>query len=596
MTHYSFTPRLRSPLFTIILALGLSGGFATAAKVAKTGADLLPSSTVIYAELGQPADVIRFIMDSPLRKNLEATEIYPYLVGNEKYQGFLTILSAIETQADMKWRPTLETVTAGGVYLGVDSATEGLGLLFKANDAGTLDKAVQTLIRLTREDAKGKGNPDPLPSQLYREVEVYKAGEGGFAVVDQWLVFVNKGDLGKAILDNLLDGGETTLSANKDFQAARKSVIEGKSLWAYSDLNTIRAAGVAKALFTGKTDNPGAELFLGGIAEALKDTPHATGTLDFTDEGAALTLSVPMDSAAASESRSFFFGPSGKGAAEKPVLPKGTLLTMSTYRDLSALWLAADELFDENQAAKLAQSESTLGLFFNGQDFGRDVLGKLAPEAQLVVARQDFKTAGGPIPAVKYPAGALVFHTKDPENMQRYLRLAFQTIVGFINIQGTQQGRSPFELNTTKQGEATVISADYFLSDEEKKETDAAVHHNFSPAIAQFGDYFVLSSSRQLAGNLIDALAKRPKPEALDVNTRFHLDAKELAIILRDNKGQLIASNQLKKGQTEAEAAGEITAILSLLDLFRDASLELTTGGGQLGLNFSIGVVGAASK
>jgi hypothetical protein len=180
--------------------------------------------------------------------------------------------------------------------------------------------------------------------------------------------------------------------------------------------------------------------------------------------------------------------------------------------------------------------------------------------------------------------------------MQRYLRLAFQTVVGFINIQGTQQGRSPFELNNSKQGDATVISADYFLSDEEKKETDAAVHHNFSPAIAQVGDYFVLSSARQLASSLIEALAKRPKPESLDVNTRFHLDAKELAVILDDNKGQLIASNQLKKGQTEDEAAGEITVLLTLVDMFRDASLELKTGNGQLGLNFSIGVAAATSK
>ncbi|MFT5031096.1 MAG: hypothetical protein ACI9VS_003559, partial [Candidatus Binatia bacterium] len=283
-------PRLLSPLFAILLALVLSGGDARAAKVARTGADLFPSTTVIYAELGQSADVIRFVMDSPLRKNLEATEIYPYLVGNEEYQGFLTILGAIETQAGMKWRSTLEAITAGGVYLGVDSETEGLAVLLKADDAGTLDKAVQTLIGLTRDDAKSKGNPDPLPSQLYREVEVYKAGEGGFAVVDQWLIFVNKGDLGKAILDNLLDANEQTLSANKDFRTARKSAAKGKSLWAYTDLNAIRSAGIAEALFTGKTENPGAELLFGGIAEALKDTPHVTGTLDFADEGAVLTL------------------------------------------------------------------------------------------------------------------------------------------------------------------------------------------------------------------------------------------------------------------------------------------------------------------
>lgn len=588
--------RLRSSLFATLLALGLSGAAVQAAKVAKSGADLFPESTVIYAELSQPQDVIRFVVDSPLRKNLEATEFYNFLVGNEKYQGFLAILSVIEAQAEMKWRPTLESVTGGGVYLGVDLQDGGLTLLFKSKDAGALDKALQTVLRLAREDAKGKGRPDPFPTQDYRGVEVHKAGEGGFAVEDQWLIYVNKGSLGKAIVDNLLDGGGQALAGNKDFQAARKDAPGEKSLWAYTDLNAIRDAGLAEELFAGKTENPGAELIFGGIAEALKDTSRVIGSLDFADQGVSLSLAVPMDAAEAAKKRGFFFGPDGTGAAEKSLKPKGTLLSFTTYRDLSAMWLGADELFNENQAAKLAQSETTLGLFFNGKDFGSEVLGQLGPQVQFVLARQDFKAAGPPIPAVKYPAGALVFHAKEPESTQRYLRLAFQTIVGFINIQTTQKGMSPFELNNSKYGEATVISADYFLSEEDRKDTAAKVQHNFSPAIAQVGDYFVLSSARQLARDLVDALAGKSQPESIDANTRLHLDAGEIAGILRENKGQLIASNQLKKGQTEAEATGEISAIFALLDLFRDASLELTTGNGQLGLNLNIGVAGGGSQ
>ena len=46
---------------------------------------------------------------------------------------------------------------------------------------------------------------------------------------------------------------------------------------------------------------------------------------------------------------------------------------MSTYRDAAAMWAAADDLYDENAAAKVAQAESNLSNLFGGRDFGSEV-------------------------------------------------------------------------------------------------------------------------------------------------------------------------------------------------------------------------------
>jgi hypothetical protein len=94
--------------------------------------------------------------------------------------------------------------------------------------------------------------------------------------------------------------------------------------------------------------------------------------------------------------------------------------------------------------------------------------------------------------------------------------------------------------------------------------------------------------------DLIDAVAGKKGPQAINANTRMRLDAGELSNILNDNFDQLVASNQLKKGQTEAEATGEIKGLLSLLTLFREAALNLTTADGELALKLNLGIAGDA--
>ncbi|MFT4691711.1 MAG: hypothetical protein ACI9OD_003937 [Limisphaerales bacterium] len=594
MIHYPNMLQPPSLLASLILTIGLSSTPIFSAPANRTAPDILPDTTVVYVELSNPKDLIHFVEESRLRKNLDDSGMSGLLTANRQYAEFLALVKVIEQQAGLKWRPTLEAISAGGVYLAIDGPTLGTALLLKSDNADTLSQVVNTLIRLSRDDASNKDKPDPLPSRVYREVETFRIGDGGFAVVDEWFVFANKGPLGRAIIDQLLDGGQADLAHNKDFQAARKG-IRRNTVWAYTDLNAIRKSGVAKQLFTGKTDNPGAELLFGGIADALEETPHATASLNVADEDhISLALAIPHDRADISESREFFFGRKGQGAAEKSIEPPGTLFSLTSYRDFSGMWLAADDLFNENQAAGLTKAESTLGLFFNGKDFVTDILAKLKPQFQFVLARQNYQATGGPIPVLKLPAGALVLHTLEPDTMQRYLRVSFQTIIGFVNIQATQQGRPPFELNTTKHDAATIMSAEYFVDEDERKNTAAKIEHNFSPTISQFGDYFVLSSTKQLAMDLIDAVAGKKGPQAINANTRMRLDAGELSNILNDNFDQLVASNQLKKGQTEAEATGEIKGLLSLLTLFREAALNLTTADGELALKLNLGIAGDA--
>ena len=123
---------------------------------------------------------------------------------------------------------------------------------------------------------------------------------------------------------------------------------------------------------------------------------------------------LPADPREIAKSREFYFGPEEPGSAAS-LAAKGTLLTLSTYRDFASLWRHAPDLFDEGINAKLAEAESGLTTFFAGRNFRDEILGNLEPGLQLVVARQQFPQAGV-TPAIKLPAAAAVFRMKEPAN------------------------------------------------------------------------------------------------------------------------------------------------------------------------------------
>ena len=202
------------------------------------------------------------------------------------------------------------------------------------------------------------------------------------------------------------------------------------------------------------------------------------------------------------------FRPSWTGAAPELLQAKETLLAIGSYRDLQALWTGAGDLLGEKVSDDLAKSEGTLTTLF-GRDFGKDVLGALRPEMQVIVARQHFDGADSPQPAIKLPAFALGFQIKEPEKTQRSLKIAFQSVVGFGNVVGAMSGAPPLDLNNEQVGKARVVSASYMPPDDEADRKNAKIFYNFSPSLVFIDDRLIISStSRPLAFELAENAGK----------------------------------------------------------------------------------------
>lgn len=548
---------------------------------------LFPETTVLYVEIPHPTDVISTIFDNPLRQKVEALEPYKQAIRTEGYRGFLAGRKFVEIQLGMEWREAIETLTAKGIYFGVDSATNGVALLINGKDAESLELFRAKLLEISK---LGK-NPDQIKSGDYRGITAYEINKAKFAVVDDWLLITNKPETGKAFLDRLIDGkAKSSLADNETFQAARKTQAGQSTGWGFVNIEALREAGVAKKLYGGKSDNPGIELIAGGILNTLQKTPFATVELTFNNSDVGLQLAVPHSNDWVTEEREFHFGADSQGHG--PALPelKNTLFTLSAYRDVSEMWLRAGDLFDERINDSLAEADANLTTFFSGKDFGEDILGSLTPQIGFIATKQNFENLL-PIPAIKLPQFALVLELKDPEKMTRELRRTFQSMIGFFNVIGAMEGRPQLEMDIDKLANgAELITSTYIPEAGEEASATAPILFNFSPSVGFAKERFVVASTKGLARELVENASKPADTQSL--NTAVRLDANVLQAVLGDNREQLISQNMLAEGHDREEAENAINLLLEFVGYFKDASLKLDVQKDELLLKFEVNVEG----
>ena len=570
--------------------------FFTLPATAGDPAELLPPSTVFYLELTDPAGAVRAVQEHALWREIQELQVYQAAVNRPQFNQFQAAVSFIESRLGMDWEEALATLTEGGVALAFDAQTEGVALLMQARDAESLEKIKSTLMQVTRDEAQRKGEDDPYQTAEYRGVTAYRTKESGFTTVGDWFVAANKGELGKDLIDALLDGRTDSLASTNRFQTAHASADDGRQAWFYANIGAIRESGAAQELFTGKANDFGAELILGGLLEAFQSTPLLTATLNAdAQDGVVLRVSVPMSRDEISEERAHFFGPEGQGRALPFNDVAGRLLSVSVYRNISEMWLRAGDLFGERVNDQLAQADSTLSTLFSGKDFGEEILGSVKPQLQLLVSRQEFDESR-PIPAIKLPAFALLAEMREPKTTGREFRRLFQSLIGFFNVVGASNDQPQLELDFHSLDEGELIAAHFVPEIDDEQSQQAVINFNFAPTLAVSGERLVIASAPSLAAQVLSAESPSNGQGDPVSNTSVEVVAGELQKVLADNREHLIAQNMLKEGHSREEAELEIDTLLQLLGLVHQAGIDLSTSAHSLDLTLSIGLTGSQDR
>lgn len=541
----------------------------------------LPASTLVYLRL----EPFGSLLSHPLRTRIQSDETIQSLWKSEPLKELRGGIAVSELVLGAKLETLARDLTKFGAHLCINDQGE-MVLLSRTRSDRWLKDYIQKIVTLARGD-NNKNKPGKVAETTYRGIRGYEVNKLIVAQLDDWLLVANKPEIAKATVDQMLDKNKESLDKSPFYQRAKEfaerfdSNSNGSVATVYLDLDNLRKAkaGWVKKIFSNKPREFVAELLFGGLLATLDQSPMAIGRLALSESGANMEILSPMQPEWFAETREFYVGPNSKGIAERAWKTHQGLASLSTYRNLSELWLRAGDLFDQKVSDQLAQADNTLTTLFSGRDFGTDILGALEPQLQIVSASQSFRD---PLkPSIRLPSFALVGKLKEPDSMQRDLKRIFQSFVGFLNVAGAMEGQPQLDLESEIVGDAKIYWAEYVVEKDRKYENGLPVQFNFSPSVAFLGDRVVVSSTsalaRQLISEIANPIANHDSSLATPLlNTSLELDLAMIRDALLDNRDQLITQNMLEKGHSKKEAQGEVEVLLGLMQLLGSASGQLS--------------------
>jgi hypothetical protein len=568
---------LRSIRVVILAALMLQT--AMGAEALPPATQWIPQDAVIALELSSPEPLLELLAGPPMSEAVTALPLYQQQTSNPQFAEFLAVIKFLETALDTDWRTGLRKLTAGGVTLAV-CPEDTVVLIADAEDEYLLSRLHEILLTFARSEAEKEGQPDLVAPKQYGDVKVWTFnGQEAHAVIGKRFVLCNRPEGLKAVLERRAGNGEATLASSSRFQAAQRAA--GSDAIATLSVNLkplMNLPGLAQ-VFDGARENPLAALAFAGLVEAIRDADWLAAGLSV--EQSTLTLRASVDGAAVDPASSVGFTwpkESGEGVFPNLSVPR-RIAALSLYRDLHQFYSAKDDLFPERTSG-LIFFENMMGIFFSGRDLTNEVLAEIKPEIRFVVAEQEFDPALG-TPRIQFPAVAMVLRLRNAEQFNEVVEEAWQKLVGLVNFTRGQQALQGLIIDRLFQGE-TKFTVAYFSTTGIEDKTTLDQRFNLRPALAMPGEYVILSSTGDLARDLIDALnqeSERTAPPLAETHSLVEIEGRQLAAVLGANRETLIRGDMVEKGNTREQSEGGINMLLTLVELVDNVKLNIGAHG-----------------
>lgn len=596
------TLRRRAAAGVICLAMaGLAGwGISSTALAAEThpavvttaithAAELLPANSFVFVQVADPGAFVTLGQDERLWQELRQLDDVREGLESPQFQQFQLVISLLETRMGAKWAEVVGNVTGGGISLAAEPLQQSVMVVVKAKQPDQLTKLHDEIVRLMDGGARNDGKPSQAKKMDFNGVAGWSFGPDEFHCISEGMLLIsNKESALKGMVDRLQGKGlATTLADSAEFKAAQ-TANQSRSLWGFGRVGALRILPQFNQALSGQSSNPVAELLFGGVLDVLGQAEATTFSLNVADGNLQLRAALPFAKSALTARRNWYFA-EGADSTRPLLAPHGTIVSLSTYRNFSGFWLSRDDLFEETTLANLSQADTQLGTYFTGMEFGRDVLGGFEPGLRLVVARQTY-AEGQPVPLAKFPAAAIVLEMKQADSFYPQILAAFQKTIGVVNIVGGMNGQPTLLLGMEDHSGAQIWKGTY-LADGNTDVNAAPVNYNLSPSCARIGNHFVISTTAELARDLVDELKAAPAAEQLTPDN-MHLQANfdTLASVLEENKSAIVAQNMLQQAQTQAVAEDQFELLVRLLRMVDPSSIRLGVEDQQLVLELSTGL------
>ncbi len=569
---------LAKPGFVFVLALAfLTPATTVVAQTPPAAAQWVPQDAVLCLQVSRPKALLEFLAGKEMTQAVASSPLYQRVASQPKFQEFLTAVKFMEAALGTDWRTALAQLTGGGITIAVCPQDTVVGVI-DAEDEQILGRLHETLLNITRGEAEKQGRPERVASKEYGGATVWTFdGKEAHALVGKRVVFSNRAEGLKAVLDLRAQSDAKVLATSPAFQAAQQAGSAGAAATLFVNLKPLLSLPKVAQTLEGQRANPLAALAFAGLSESVRNSNWLR--LELALESRSISVRALTDGRITGPASVAAFAQPpkpGDGAWPNLVVPR-RIAALSLYRDLRGFYAAKDTLFPDRTSG-LIFFENMMGIFFTGRDLTSEVLAETEPEIRIVIAEQQYDPAAG-TPQVKIPAFAVILRLRHPEQFGKVAEEAWQKAIGLVNFTRGQKAQPGFIIDrpTYKDVKYTVA---YFSPADANDKTQSDARFNLRPSLAMPGKYLILSSSDGLARDLIDVLGREGSQTVAPAAQRhsvLEIDGSQVTALVRANRATLVRNDMVKKGKSQQESEAGIDMLISLVQLINQVKLSLGT-------------------
>ena len=557
------------------------------------------ADALIYVEWHRPDTLLDRLEDPWLQARLNAFPGYAQAFSNnaELIQA-RRIAELVAAQVGVTWREGLADLVRGRAVIAFD--LEGfqpvLTIIVKPKDDAVLRRTLQVILQGMQDDARSKGNPDPVRQSTRDGVTIYALNDQAAYAVHQGHLLISNGVQPLSILLDRVSGRAParfkTMADSSSLRERRAGLPDDAIIFGMVNLERLRAFNPRAFELPADQVNPLLSILFAPWVESARKGNWVAAHLVWTPEHLELgvNLATPpngYDPVFAS------LVPESKQGAATPLSPPGAIASLSLRRDLAEVWKNRVTLLPPETLQGLSQLDATTGVFFGGRDFENGVLAALGSDWRIVAARPAPFAQDQPRPDVTLPSFALVggLNPQDKDFPLR-LELGFQSLVGILNLQANMNQTPPLLMSLERDGNVSMTTTRFMPPAPGAPPPDDAVvpvQYNFTPSFASLGDRFVLGSTAPLTRALVEALRDPKASEPSQPTLVGWIDLNAVADLLAANRDALVAQNMTEQGNDRETAQATIDALTGFVhDLGRfDLSVEDTPNAVRFRLGFT---------
>jgi hypothetical protein len=197
-----------------------------------------------------------------------------------------------------------------------------------------------------------------------------------------------------------------------------------------------------------------------------------------------------------------------------------------------------------------------------------------------LVAVQQTSSVYKTIPSQPIPGFAWIIDMRDPEFAR-----SMETILRGAGLLASTQAN--LKMVEEKHGAHKLVS--YRFPEDKKFAGDTGnVRFNFSPAFVKSGNQMILSSTVELARELVDLVAQERQAKGATASTHWQFYASGGAAALRSAEKQLRTQYILSQALSPKEAQDQVRQLIALVERLGVLTIETNYGAGDFRLDIRL--------